>query len=515
MRNKSPAIVIILLFIISGIIPNITGYNIDTKGVDTTDIIISSGFQNGSLSGYVNDTLGNPIEGVRIRVSFHNTYVENFSDTSGYYYVSNIPICYCLKNATTIKLGYKSEWVLLSINESTKYDFELTKTSKILYVGGDGSGNYTKINDALNDAVEGDTVYVFNGTYIEEVIIRKSNISLIGESRENTIIDGNNRFWVIGTKGATPLDNIKISGFTLRNCRNSGNGRVLHLRVKNCEVSDNIIIAKKGDETEGILLRNGDNNIIRNNIISEGDFGIDFVNIDNNTISENIFHNNSYAIQGFGESNNIFDNEFINNNKGIDLGGFYNNIMNNDFSYLGEYGINIDLGFCVISNNTLYSGKRNGINLVGYNHTIINNKISNFRRGIQCYYNNNTIISKNDISNNEVGIYLYSWKNNKMYHNNFRNNNISAIDEYETFWDNGYEGNYWSDYEEKYPDASRKLRGVWDTPYEIPEGDSKDRFPLVKPYGKPKSKLFVNNVLVEFLESHPNLFPILRQLLEL
>jgi hypothetical protein len=80
---------------------------------------------NGSLSGYVNDTSMNPIEGARIRVYFHETYEENYTDSSGYYNVNNIPICYCLKNCTASKVGYKTELVELSINENTTYDFVL------------------------------------------------------------------------------------------------------------------------------------------------------------------------------------------------------------------------------------------------------------------------------------------------------------------------------------------------------------------------------------------------------
>jgi hypothetical protein len=33
---------------------------------------------------------------------------------------------------------------------------------KTLYVGGTGEGNYTKIQDAIEDAVDGDTVFVYD-----------------------------------------------------------------------------------------------------------------------------------------------------------------------------------------------------------------------------------------------------------------------------------------------------------------------------------------------------------------
>jgi hypothetical protein len=80
---------------------------------------------NGTLSGYVTDPLDNPIEGALIRVHFHETYEEDYSDENGYYYVDNIPICYCMKNCTCSKEGYNNEWVLLGITENTIYDFVL------------------------------------------------------------------------------------------------------------------------------------------------------------------------------------------------------------------------------------------------------------------------------------------------------------------------------------------------------------------------------------------------------
>jgi hypothetical protein len=95
---------------------------------NTMDVIspAKTSVYDGSLSGYITDSLMNPIEGALVRVYFHETYEENYSDENGYYHVTNIPICYCLKNATCSKDGYIPEWVLLSITENTTYDFVLT-----------------------------------------------------------------------------------------------------------------------------------------------------------------------------------------------------------------------------------------------------------------------------------------------------------------------------------------------------------------------------------------------------
>ena len=58
-----------------------------------------------------------------------------------------------------------------------------------LYVGGTGPENYTFIQDAVNDSSNGDTIFVFSGTYYENVVINKS-IKLIGEDKNTTIIFG-------------------------------------------------------------------------------------------------------------------------------------------------------------------------------------------------------------------------------------------------------------------------------------------------------------------------------------
>ncbi|RLF45340.1 MAG: hypothetical protein DRN29_06910, partial [Thermoplasmata archaeon] len=62
----------------------------------------------------------------------------------------------------------------------------------ILYVGGSGTGNYSRIQDAIDDANDGDTIFVYSNSspYYEHIIINKS-INLVGENKNTTIIDGN------------------------------------------------------------------------------------------------------------------------------------------------------------------------------------------------------------------------------------------------------------------------------------------------------------------------------------
>ncbi|UCD13584.1 MAG: hypothetical protein JSW60_08515, partial [Thermoplasmatales archaeon] len=60
-----------------------------------------------------------------------------------------------------------------------------------LYVGGDGPGNYTKIQDAIDDASDGDTVFVYDDSspYQQESYLNiEKSINLIGEDRDTTVI---------------------------------------------------------------------------------------------------------------------------------------------------------------------------------------------------------------------------------------------------------------------------------------------------------------------------------------
>jgi hypothetical protein len=95
----------------------------------------------------------------------------------------------------------------------------------------------------------------------------------------------------------------------------------------------------------------------------------------------------------------------------------------------------------------------------------------------------NNLIMGNNFSDagSAVTIYSSSGKNNTFYHNNFFNNSnnvVGWIDDGEgNSWDNGEEGNYWSDYEGIDADGD----GIGDTSYII-DDRRPDRYPLMAPF---------------------------------
>lgn len=122
-KKKGLATITVFILIIIGFLPTVQGLILKENNYHLkTTLNIQN---NGTLSGYVRDSSANLIEGALVRVYFHDEYRENYSDSTGFYHVTDIPICYCLKNATCSKEEYQPQWVLLAIYENTTYDFTL------------------------------------------------------------------------------------------------------------------------------------------------------------------------------------------------------------------------------------------------------------------------------------------------------------------------------------------------------------------------------------------------------
>ena len=71
--------------------------------------------------------------------------------------------------------------------------------------------DYLTIQGAINAALNGDTIFVYNGTYFENIVVNKT-VSLIGQSEENTIISAKNSS--INALNVTS-SNVNISGFSV------------------------------------------------------------------------------------------------------------------------------------------------------------------------------------------------------------------------------------------------------------------------------------------------------------
>ncbi len=155
-------------------------------------------------------------------------------------------------------------------------------------------------------------------------------------------------------------------------------------------------------------------------------------------------------------------------------------------------GIGYPLSITNAQNNTIYDNNvtNNGGGIGLYNsrgNSIYgNNIIGNNAWGIiLSYYSGNNTIYGNNIANNFNGIgFDSSSNNNTIYHNNFINNThrqVSSEEGSTNVWDNGSEGNYWSDYN----GTDSNQDGIGDTPYVI-DANNIDHDPLMVQYVIPE-----------------------------
>jgi len=97
-------------------------------------------------------------------------------------------------------------------------------------VDDDGPADFSSIQEAINAASSGDTIYVKAGTYCENVVVN-TTVSLIGEDRSNTVIDGNGaETGILVTAGY-----VTVEDFGVRNCE-------IGIKV---ESNDNIISSNR------------------------------------------------------------------------------------------------------------------------------------------------------------------------------------------------------------------------------------------------------------------------------
>ena len=298
--------------------------------------------------------------------------------------------------------------------------FEVKITSsKTLYVGGDGPENYSKIQDAINIATDGDTVFVYNGKYVENIDVDKS-IELIGEDKESTVIDGNRT----GNTVSITTQRVKITGFKIKNGIKYNNQFIcgIFISSSNCTVSGNIILNNTNGIGTSHLAPNDVFNItITNNIINSSDWrGIFIFNVDNSTVSKNIINYCEFIGLSIADSKNSYVQDNVINVRdagGLALSTCSNTIVTGNIIKSSKY-----YGILLYSSNPLNDGACNNL--------ISGNAIINNRYGINIEdSSNNNIIEKNNFIGNKIQALLECslWNNSEYPCNNSWREN---------YWDN-------------------------------------------------------------------------------
>jgi parallel beta-helix repeat protein len=297
----------------------------------------------------------------------------------------------------------------------------------------------------------GDTYTLTGNIFDNSIVVQRSNIVIDGT---NYLLQGER---ITGTDFyETPIgiNLTKVSNVIIKNLEIKDFGKGVYLEnASNCVIVNNTLRT-----TNGIALNVSSNNQITNNTITPNvdstktqNFGIFGLKSSNNNVSRNTVRGNGYeGVLIDGSNNNVDSNKVTEVGMGIEIVGSGNKVFGNEvFSTIRA------------TSEEIFPNSGTGIGVgVGSNNQIFGNTIRD----------------------NGVGIGI-SGSGSLIYQNNFINNTIqvSMHESAKAVWDNGKEGNYWSDYLKKYPDAKEVSNtGIGNTPYHIDE-DNVDNHPLMRP----------------------------------
>ena len=185
----------------------------------------------------------------------------------------------------------------------------------------------------MNNASPGDIITVKPGTYTENLIVSKSNITIRSESGnpDNTIIKYKSApANVLLLQG----NNIKISGFKITGSSRSPYAGINLSSCSNCIIENNKLL----NNARGIyLLKSNGITVSKNSAASSVEYGIALQGSTGNTISENTASDNQRGVYFGTSDDNVLSSNTVQNNSvfGIFLCGLsdrnsvYNNYFNN------------------------------------------------------------------------------------------------------------------------------------------------------------------------------------------
>ena len=334
--------------------------------------------------------------------------------------------------------------------------------------------DYSTIQAAIENAANGDTIFVKSGTYQENAIDTTKSISIIGEGSQSTILNLNASIFegeIYGVNITTygQAINIKANNFTLSGFTINTNGGDIRFNGNNTKITNNKIAAPFS--ANGYYLDISNNTFVKANF--ESGFGVNFsYNFEVNLVFSQ-FSRNTIIYQKYG-------------NCPVTINGKYVVITDNTISGASVYIVSTP---CFLSGNKI-SNSLDWVSVISSNSIITKNMIDNIDYGFGNEGSNN-IIFANQITNcgkaytdpskhfwpkatfpgNESGLIF----GNNFVHN-FRNLDCSKMAKIDSF-DNGTVGNYWSDYN----GTDSNGDGIGDTPYLI-DANRTDFYPLIAPF---------------------------------
>ena len=260
-----------------------------------------------------------------------------------------------------------------------------TSRGNWLYVGGSGPGNYSRIQDAINDASDGNTVFVYHDSspYYENILVNK-HLSIQGEDRNSTIVivDNSSVAVNIASNGVNiseftfisknNLNTFLLNDFcvirdnTLENISLRSDGDENPIAHDHIEITNNILRYRCQDFSTAIWLYSADYSVVEGNDITGCTYAINVGDARYSSVSSNYIHD------CFG---------------GISVtGGCFNRIVDNKIVNVDESGIECSSILSIITGNSVINATQVGIELCGVSFTkMYRNKMQNCFIGLLFY----------------------------------------------------------------------------------------------------------------------------------
>ena len=310
--------------------------------------------------------------------------------------------------------------------------------------------NYTSIQDAINanETLTGHTIFVENGTYLEHVSVNKS-ISLIGESRQSTVVDASH----VGHVFDVTSENVSISNFRVQNAGNtsltdcavvankSAHCTVSNLTIQNC-YSGILILESNGSSVSdtvilgtlfGMYIHNSSSSVVvRNDLTGCAGGGISIQVSTKCFVRDNNMTNCYTAFAAGGDLLEHFLNDIDTSNT-IDGKPIYYLMNQTDitinpstFPEIGSLTV-VNSTRVTIENLTFNKGGPYLFSAFSSNSTIRNVTASNSTSGIGLISVTDTVVTENNVSDCFFSIYLTQSHNNTLMNNTISNSGLAAI----------------------------------------------------------------------------------------